>query len=269
MIGLLISGGFFLIGLVPGASTDCYYPFRLEIDFSPRTLLAVALDGDGLRVSPGAVFVGTDNEKWGVIDAKAELASKNVLVLVSGEAGEMTGFVLSDRLSDGQSPDCRTVSDISANLIGQQKAIEDLGEAKKEIEEDISRLKNDADVIGNINRIVEAEDDLQSIQREVDLTAASKALLEDRLVVIRKQSNPRSFNRRESELSAQLVELAATSRGISAATRQSEAQQELNRKMELIESTKNQHEELLKRELARLRKERASLESATKISITP
>jgi chromosome segregation ATPase len=113
-----------------------------------------------------------------------------------------------------------------------------------------------------VSKIVDAEDELDAVRMDEQRLEASLGLATKRLEALKTQPIPPNLKRREAELSEQLNELstALKTTEASALQRVAAASAELKHKLALIEATKDKQVDVLKGELARVRKEREQLE---------
>lgn len=126
-----------------------------------------------------------------------------------------------------------------------------------------SKLRNvqeEVNNIANVSRIVDAEDELQALKSEEERVNASMTLARDRLQALKVLPPPPNYKKREAELAAYLTVLATELKLSETHSGLSDASKELEEKRQLIESTKDEHMDLLKDELARLRRQREAAE---------
>lgn len=111
-------------------------------------------------------------------------------------------------------------------------------------------------------------DDLVTLTKE-DLRRLSRSVEAARedLILIKTLPVPRNLQAREAELSKQLPELAAAAQGVSDLGREvlARAAEELKDKLSLIEATRFEQIDRLKRELERLSNERQRIENPIKV----
>lgn len=126
----------------------------------------------------------------------------------------------------------------------------------------LERLQEGADVIANVGRIIDAEDELGAIKGDVERLSSSLKLANERIKSLSDASVPLNFTRREAELTSELNTMSTAVKTTEATALQkvSAASADLQQKLALIEATKNEHIDLLERELASLRRERIALE---------
>ena len=123
----------------------------------------------------------------------------------------------------------------------------------------LQRLRADAEVIGGVGRIIDAQDEKQRL--ELEITSIDGQILNlNRLVELaRSRPVPKNLSRREQQLSSQLVQLAAAAKDAERGEgqRRGEAERTLQQKLTLVEETRNEDIDLLRRELQALQAERS------------
>lgn len=124
----------------------------------------------------------------------------------------------------------------------------------------LRHVQEEVNNIANINRIVDADDELQALKNEEEGVSASLKLARARLEALKGLPKPPNYKRREAELAAYLTTLATELKVSETNAGLSDASRELEEKRELIASTKDEHMDLLKDELARLRRQREAAE---------
>lgn len=129
-------------------------------------------------------------------------------------------------------------------------------------DETLRRLRADADVIADLGRIVEAREEISNLKKAIEDNAKDQENLQDLVRLARNRPPPKNLVGRERELSTQsnqLFELTKTVEN-NESVRRGEAEDELRRKLALIEATRFDDYEELQRELIRIRKMRMDLE---------
>lgn len=124
----------------------------------------------------------------------------------------------------------------------------------------LRQVQEEVNNIANVSRIVDAEDELQVLKAEEERANASLKLARDRLQALKGRATPPNYKKREAELAAYLTVLATELKLSETHGGLSDASKELEEKRELIESTKDEHMDLLKDELVRLRRQREAAE---------
>ena len=124
----------------------------------------------------------------------------------------------------------------------------------------LRQVQEEVNNIANISRIVDADDELQALQSEEARVNDSLKIARERLQALKGLPTPPNYKRREAELAAYLTTLATELKVSENNGALSDASKELEEKRELIASTKDEHIDLLKDELARLRRRREAAE---------
>jgi hypothetical protein len=155
-------------------------------------------------------------------------------------------------------------------LLGSEGLKERLAEQRSELRkrEDaigtqrskLRHVQEEVNNIANINRIVDVDEELQALKNEEESVNASLKLARARLEALKGLPKPPNYKRREAELAAYLTTLATELKVSQTNAGLSDASRELEEKRELIASTKDEHMDLLKDELARLRRQREAAE---------
>jgi hypothetical protein len=152
------------------------------------------------------------------------------------------------------------VSELKRRL-GEQKA--ELHKWDKQANEQRSRLKKiqqQADTLSSVGKIIDTDEELRAAKDENAGLAASISLAEARQQALKSRETPPNFKKREAELSTYLNTLSTELKASEEGGVFDGASKELQAKEDLIEATKYEHLDLLKEELAELRRKREALE---------
>ena len=133
-------------------------------------------------------------------------------------------------------------------------------------EETLQRLRDDANVIGNLGRILEVKDELEHTHEVTSMLDRDIDNLKEFLRLARARVMPKNYAGREEQLTRQIADLAQAAKGAESQefSRKSKAQGELQRKLGLIEQTRNDSFDDLQRALVKLKAQRESLERDAK-----
>ena len=275
LVGLALS----IVSLI-GAATDCLaepqsvlITKELLLRFAPESvyLFIDSPRGEVRRIAGAAAPVPTEGEarsglqRWlvgGAVNALEVGEPLTVSVLVLG-LGNNVSVVPPFRFEPGEEAFKLSDSEaIRARLYSTKATITQM---RTEIEvqaASVSRLKRDADELANVKKILEIRDEAllardyaAGVQRDIDrLTAAVKFV---KLLPL-----PKSYARREVELTQQLAELteAATHAERSERERRVASEGQLQTRMQLLERTRGISLEALQEEREALRQKRAELE---------
>jgi len=227
--------------------------------------LVVASDEKVIGVVPALVVSGAPNEPSSVvgrlpvpIDAE-RLYSIAVVISKTGEVS--SGFRQISAIS-AEPVLLLDKGSVEARLSEQRETLARWEAQVRAQQSSMDRLQEDADVIANVNKIVDVEDELSVVRREAQRLRSALVLASGRVSSLKAQTVPTNFKRREMELSDQLNELstALKTKEASALERIAAASTELRKNLELIEETKGKQIDVLNVELARLRKRREGFE---------
>lgn len=121
-------------------------------------------------------------------------------------------------------------------------------------EADLKRQRSDAEVIGNIGRIVESMEEIEATKYEIENLQKDIDNLQEFFKKAKNPRTPKNFTRREIDLTKQTAELAQVAKQVESgeSDRRLGAQGDLQRKLALIEATRFDDEVELAAELSRL-----------------
>jgi len=122
----------------------------------------------------------------------------------------------------------------------------------------LQELQQDADAIANVNKLVNAEDELSEARASLSRVRAAQDGIQHRIAHMRALPQPLGGQRREAELVEQLQELStALSLTENAALKKiSAAASDLQSKLKAIEETRDEHVGLLEEELIGIQRQR-------------
>ena len=129
-------------------------------------------------------------------------------------------------------------------------------------EDNLARLRADAEVIGNLSRIVEVQDEIERTNKSIEDLERDMVNLQYFLRQTQGGPLPPNYAGRESQLTRQIAELAQAAKIAESQefSRSSRSQSEMRHKLSLVEATRELDYDTLQRELIRLRGVRMQLE---------
>jgi hypothetical protein len=288
---LLNTLGIFRIGLQIGKgvtvtsfliAAPCQAEFRTLSLLQPitiadepdRAVMVVSSRGQTLGVVTG-IIIRTAKEQdsfvVGRLTVDRSVESVSVLTAVVGRKGEVQSAVqvLAD-LEESPSAFLST-SELERDVVIRRKELSDLQVQRERQAANLERLQTDADVIANVGRIVDAEDELGAVKSDAGRLKASLLAARERLASLRSLPAPTNYERREAGIAGYLNDFSKASHGAhgDVLQRLASAEDEMQRKVALIESTKNEHVDLLQKELASLRREREVIERSRTVVVSP
>jgi hypothetical protein len=194
-------------------------------------------------------------------------AFTSLAVLQGGELGAGSKVAIGSdvrRISEITSDPLMLLSstDIAARLTEQRAVLRTWEGRVQSQAKSLNRLTADVDTIGKVNDIVSVEEQLQAVQVDLERLKGALTAATARFEVLKQQSAPPNYKRREAQLSEQLSELstALKTKEASATQRVAAASAELQRKLSLIDQTKDQQLAVLQSQLKRLRARRERLQ---------
>ncbi len=232
----------------------------------PASASLVVSANRGIIGASAALLVNTDVKdevlvvgRLAVPVADERLSS---LAVVVSKSGEVASGVREISSIDAEPIVLLDNAAIESRLREQRVALEKWEVQLRAQETTLNRLQDDADVVANVSKIVDAEDELEVVSSDVQRLQTSLGLATRHLEALKTQPIPPNFQRREAELSEQLNDLstALKTTEASALQRVAAASAELKQKLALIEATTGLQIDVVKGELARVRQEREQLE---------
>ena len=154
------------------------------------------------------------------------------------------------------------VSELKRRLTEQKTELRKWDLQATEQKTKLKQVQEQADTLASVSRIVDADDELRAAKDEGHRLAASIALAQERQLALKSREVPPNYKKREAELSAQLNVVATELKASEDDDALGAGSKELQDKQALIESTKYEHIDLLKDELADLRRKREVLEKS-------
>jgi hypothetical protein len=153
-------------------------------------------------------------------------------------------------------------------FIERRGVLRQLQGSSNSLDTKLKELQADADAIANVHKLVDAEDDLRSVQSALARVKAAQQGIQQRVANLRTLPLPSNAQRREAELVQQLGELSkALSLTETAAVKKiSSATSDLQSKLRDIEDTKEEHIGLLEEELLEAQRARSSAASEKRVS---
>lgn len=151
---------------------------------------------------------------------------------------------------------------LRSRLILQKKELKSWKMELKAQQQNLKRLRTDAQVIGNTKKLNELK---EFIEQEKYALASINTDIASLKSFLRKASGdfqPKGFYKRERQLTKQLAELAAAAREVESGeqVRKSRSEIDLQRRLSVIQMTRMDDYDILREELLILRKKRLRLE---------
>lgn len=229
-----------------------------------KATVVVSQGPDGVAVVPAAIVV-RDGSSTVTVVARATLPIEGgpykALFTVYAKTGQISSAVREIKDVRLEPAVLLDVSELKRRL-SEQKA--QLHKWDKQATEQKSRLKQvqqQADTLSSVGKIVDADDELRAAKDENARLVASLSLAQERQLALKNRETPPNYKKREAELSTYLNVLSTEVKASEEGGAFDDATKELQAKKDLIEATKYEHIDLLKDELAELRRKREALEA--------
>ncbi len=141
-------------------------------------------------------------------------------------------------------------------FVERRGALRQLQASVGALETRLTTLQEDADAIANVNKLVNAEDELRDLQASLERVRLSQAAIQSRVALLRSRPQPLNAQRRQADLVRQLSEFstALTKTESGAFKRMQSASSDLQSKLKDIEETRDEHVGLLEEELAQAKR---------------
>lgn len=209
-----------------------------------------------------AIFLVRENEK-------TELIAQRAVLLEVGEDKELLAVALikpevllrsaecSVLFKEGDanfsfhsvpSKDCNSdsfaeggIGELNKRISQSEEELRVLRQSIDEDQEQIRRLRSDAEVIGNLGRITEKAEQIKVLEEQKTRITQDIERLSTFLKQAAVQTSPRNFTRRQLELTTQLEELAEVVQSVEQdeSARRSFSEAQLQRQLAMIEETRS------------------------------
>lgn len=150
-----------------------------------------------------------------------------------------------------------TTSQLRDRFVERRGVLRQLQTSLSALENRLATLQEDADAIANVNKLVNAEDELSELKASLERVRLAHAAIQSQVALLRSRPPPLSAQRRQADLTRQLAEMStALSKTESGAfQRMRAASSDLQSKLKDIEETKDEHVGLLEEELAQAKRD--------------
>ena len=157
------------------------------------------------------------------------------------------------------------VSELKRRLLEQKSELRKWDVQATDQKTKLKKVQEQADTLASVSRIVDTDDELRAAKDENYRLTASIALAQERQFALKSREVPPNYKKREAELSVQLNVLATKLKVSEDQDDLASGSKELQEKQALIDSTKYEHIDLLKDELANLKRKREALEKSAAV----
>lgn len=268
-LSFLIAFLSFFAGLLPSyADEGLTILKRAQLEFNPSsaTLIVLPSAGQALRLN-AMVFAGPRPGTW-FIGAKLPVTSVQpgnlYAFLVEGEGQKyftVPPFALG---AEERALGMLDVDSMRDRLADEREKISSWQQKALEQAQSLARARQDAELIGNFAKVLEISDEIERTKIAITRAEEDAQSLQElvRAVSVSASVQPRNFVNRELQLTKQLVELADASKRAESdeVQRRAGAETTLQENLAMIEATRGDDPEVLRKELAGLKQERELLE---------
>ncbi len=221
------------------------------------------LPGYALIVPAQVIVPGTKGQKFHVgtaVELPEELSTLQYSLILRGDGGSIK-FV-PPHILPLSAVRKRTLEGLRERLAQRKKLLESWRVQERVQHDSLERLREDAEVIGNLGRIAEKAEELKRVRLEIAGTEKDIQNLQRFLKLASKSAEPQNFVKRRAILNQQLEELVKQARAMEAGERERKVTGEtkLQRELRLVEETRTDDYDVLRDELSRLRESRKILE---------
>lgn len=231
----------------------------------PDGVRAAGAAQGGAFVAPAVVVAAPAGDGvvvLGRVTLPAAVQSLTSVAIVRSPQGGVTSQVRSGVLLDQDLLALLSSADVEARLQERRSALRSWESRVAAQSESLGRLSADAASLAKVGDLIGTEEQLLAVQRDTERLSAALASAKGRVELVKQHGVPPNYTRREAQLVEQVSELstALKSKEASATQRVAAASAELQRKLNLIDETKDQQLAVLQGQLKRLRTERERLE---------
>jgi hypothetical protein len=160
---------------------------------------------------------------------------------------------------------------LRAHLMERKGVVSSLKLQMAEQESTLRRLREDAEVVGNFARVVDAREELAKVEASIRSVDKDIANLERFLGLAGAYPAPKNYRNREQQLASQLIELTEAARKAEQGEflRRQSAQGDMQNRLRLLEAARTSDVSGLGEQLSILRTERERLERGAPSSSVP
>ncbi|MCO6430648.1 MAG: hypothetical protein J5J00_07280 [Deltaproteobacteria bacterium] len=246
----------------------------IEVGFYPEeAFLLIDVDRQGLKKIRGVLvppFTEDESTKaggqWTVgtqLEVPAGARQADFAVFVKGRDKQYA--LLAGMTEDLSSPEAESdVKELTSHLEQRKELLMSWQVQAKAQDDNLKRLRADADVIANVARIVDVLEQIEAAKYEHENLEKDIATLHELLKQAKDQPAPKNYARRELELTKQIAQLAQLVKDAESkeGARRLQSQSDLQRKLAVVEATRFDDEKQLTQQLTQLKERRAAMEKA-------
>jgi hypothetical protein len=239
---------------------------KIEVNFIPEKAFLIVDYSDGALQQYQALLIPPINKAESDLNISEWIAGTYVKsspgstptgysVFLKGKQAESALLPRMIIEASAGQPYANSVDLMKEQISIRKKILESLQVQNNTQAANLKRLRADAEVIANLSRIVEIVEETEVVKSEIENLDKDLELLRSTFQAVKNMSQPKNYIRREFELTKQADEfiklVTVTETGEDA--RKNVSQEDIQKKLGLIEQTRFEDEEKLKQQLIRLK----------------
>lgn len=249
---------------------------EVELEFTPETGFFIAQFDSGPFVRVPAILVPafknstsdhqeSHSNQWlvgGVVAVPEEAIVLHSYGVVLGREKQVATLALAAQEVLTLPFNGDSEEQLRAHLMGRKSMVSSLKLQMAEQESTLRRLREDAEVVGNFARIVDAREELAKVEASIRSVEKDISNLERFLRLANTYPTPKNYRNREQQLASQLIELTEAARKAEQGefSRRQAAQGDMEHRLQLLEASRTGDLAGLQEQLSILRAERERLE---------
>lgn len=240
---------------------------RVQVAFQPvQAFFLIELPDDSVQrvaavsLAPFQSVPGGEQGSWQVgawFNPALGVEKIRVALLVIGTEGQYFTVPFRELEVSTIRAQADSLDAVRAELLKRKEVLRSWTLQTSEQQRMLQRLRADAEIIGGFGRIIDAKEERQRLEVEVSSIDGHIRDLDRLVELARALPAPKNLSRREHQLSSQVTLLAAAARDVESgeAQRRGNADRSLQEKLRLIEETRYDDLDQLRREAAALQAE--------------
>jgi hypothetical protein len=257
-----------VVGQASAQARDCTVSQLVPHVSESQSAYVLATSGmEVLGIARGSVFATEDPDTDLIVGAlegvDVDASPASVMVVLEGK-GQVVSSQTRKSSLDAEPLFLMDAAAMQARVREQRGVLQRAANVPPE-EISLKKINEETEQLLKFERVVGGQDAPSDGSAERTRMEEVRVILKQHLEALKTRSQPGSFKKRESELTEQLNLMSTSLHARDQAIREGLAglSPELEQKIELIKATQGEHIDLLRRELAQLKRERAKAESAS------
>jgi len=186
----------------------------------------------------------------------SEQVSLRLLFTMMNSEGEVRSVFRDVKAEDLPMTARLSTNQLRDRFVERRGVLRQLQASVSALETRLTTLQEDADAIANVNKLVNAEDEVRDLKASLERVRFAQASIQSRVALLRSRPQPLNAQRRKADLVRQLGDFstALTKTESEAFKRMHNASSELQSKLRDIEETRDEHVGLLEEELTQVKR---------------